>query len=90
SFPWQEEALSIAVCKPTCYIDLSGWSPKYFPPILVQYANTLTRNKMLFGSDHPMITTDRWLADFEQAGFRDEVKPLIMKENAAKLLGLKK
>jgi predicted TIM-barrel fold metal-dependent hydrolase len=90
SFPWQEEALSIAVCKPTCYIDLSGWSPKYFPPILVQYANTLTRNKMLFGSDHPMITTDRWLADFEQAGFRDEVKPLIMKENAARLLGLKK
>jgi len=90
SFPWQEEALSIAVCKPTCYIDLSGWSPKYFPPLLIQYANSLIRNKVLFGSDHPMITTDRWLADFEQAGFRDEVKPLIMKDNAAKLLGLKK
>jgi uncharacterized protein len=89
SFPWQDEALSIAVHKPQVYIDLSGWSPKYFPPQLVHYANTLIRNKVLFGSDHPMITSDRWLADFETAGFRDEVKPLLLKENAARLLGLR-
>ncbi len=43
---------------------------------------------MLFGSDFPLITPDRWLADFEQAPFRDEVRPLILKENAARLLGL--
>ena len=89
SFPWQDEALSIAIHKPQVYIDLSGWSPKYFSPQLVQYANTLLRHKMLFGTDHPMITTDRWLADFEQAGFRDEVKPLILKQNAIEPLGLK-
>ena len=41
SFPWQEEALAVATHKPNVYIDLSGWSPKYFPPILVRYANTL-------------------------------------------------
>jgi predicted TIM-barrel fold metal-dependent hydrolase len=45
SFPWQEEALAVAVHKPQVYIELSGWSPKYFPPILVQYANTLLRDK---------------------------------------------
>ncbi len=89
SFPWQEEALAIALHKAQVYIDLSGWSPKYFPPQLVQYANTLLKNKVLFGSDHPMITTDRWLADFQTAGFREEVTPLILKENAAKLLGLR-
>jgi predicted TIM-barrel fold metal-dependent hydrolase len=43
---------------------------------------------MLFGSDYPLITPDRWLADFDKAGFRDEVKPLILKDNAAKLLKL--
>lgn len=89
SFPWQDEALSIAVCKPTAYIDLSGWLPRYFPSMLIQYANTLLKNKVLFGSDHPMITTDRWLADFHDGSlFRDSVKPLILKENAAKLLRL--
>ena len=88
SFPWQEEALSVATHKPNVYIDLSGWSPKYFPPILVQYANSMLRKKMLFGSDWPAITPDRWLADFEKAPFRDEVRPLILKENAKRLLNL--
>jgi uncharacterized protein len=89
SFPWQEEALAVALHKAQVFIDLSGWSPKYFPPQLVQYANTLLKNKVLFGSDHPMITTDRWLSDFLIAGFREEVHALILKENAAKLLGLR-
>jgi predicted TIM-barrel fold metal-dependent hydrolase len=88
SFPWQDEALSIAMHKPEVYIDLSGWSPKYFPPQLVQYANTLLKRQVLFGSDYPMITPERWLADFEQVDIRDEVRPLILKENAARLLGL--
>ncbi len=88
SFPWQDEAISVALHKPNVYIDLSGWSPRYFPPQLVQYANTLLREKVLFGSDFPLITPDRWLADFAQAGFREDVRPLILKENAARLLGL--
>jgi uncharacterized protein len=88
SAPWQDEAIAVAVHKPQVYIDLSGWSPKYFPPQLVHHANTLLKEKVLFGSDFPFITPERWLADFELAGFRDEVKPLILKENAARLLGL--
>ena len=89
SFPWQDEAISICLHKANVWIDLSGWSPKYFPPQLVQYANTQLREKVLFGSDFPLITPERWLADFESAPFRDEVRPLILKENAARLLGLR-
>lgn len=90
SFPWQEEALAVCQHKPNVYIDLSGWSPKYFPPILVHYANTLLRKKMLFGSDYPVLTPDRWMADFEKIDIRPEVRPLILKENAVDLLGLRK
>ena len=88
SFPWQDEAISVALHKQQVYIDLSGWSPKYFPPQLVRYANTQLRDRVLFGSDYPIITPDRWLKDFEQADFKDEVRPLILKQNAARLLGL--
>ncbi len=88
SFPWQDEALSVAMHKPNVHIDLSGWSPKYFPSQLVQYANTLLKDRVLFGSDFPLISPERWLKDFEEAGFRDEVKPGILKGNAARLLGL--
>jgi predicted TIM-barrel fold metal-dependent hydrolase len=89
SFPWQDEAISICLHKENVWIDLSGWSPKYFPPQLIQYANTQLKTKMLFGSDFPLLTPDRWLADFAEAPFKDEVRPLILKENAARLLGLK-
>jgi uncharacterized protein len=89
SFPWQDEAISVCLHKENVWIDLSGWSPKYFPPQLVQYANTQLRTKVLFGSDFPLITPDRWLADFADAAFKDEVRPLILKENAARLLGLR-
>lgn len=88
SFPWQDEALSICLHKANVYIDLSGWSPKYFAPQLVQYANTLLKHKVLFGSDYPLITPDRWIADLEKTAIREEVRPLILRENARKLLGI--
>jgi len=88
SFPWQEEALAVATHKPQVYIDLSGWSPKYFPPILVRYASTLLKEKMLFGTDFPMLTPERWRGDLGKTAVRDEVKPGICKHNAARLLGL--
>ena len=88
SFPWTEEGLAVAQHKPNVYFDMSGWSPKYFPEIFIKYANSLLKRKMLFGSDWPAITPDRWLADFEKAPFKDEVRPLILKENAMRLLGV--
>ncbi|GHG26913.1 amidohydrolase family protein [Streptomyces filamentosus] len=88
SFPWQDEALAVATHKPNVHIDLSGWSPKYFPPQLVRYADSLLQDKVLFGSDYPLLTPDRWLADFAALPIKDEVRPKILKENAARLLGL--
>jgi uncharacterized protein len=88
SWPWQDEALSVCLHKPNVYIDLSGWSPKYFPPQLVKYANGQLKHKMLFGSDYPLITPDRWMQDFREAGFKPEVHDLILKQNAIRALGL--
>jgi predicted TIM-barrel fold metal-dependent hydrolase len=88
SFPWQDEALAVAIHKPLVHIDLSGWSPKYFPPQLIQYANSLLQDKVLFGSDYPLITPDRWLADFDALPIKPEVRPKILKDNAVRLLGL--
>jgi predicted TIM-barrel fold metal-dependent hydrolase len=88
SVPWQDEAISIATHTANVYIDLSGWAPKYFPPQLVTAANTRLAGKVLFGSDFPLITPDRWLADFDQLPLKDEVRPLILRDNAVRVLGL--
>ncbi|KRE31215.1 amidohydrolase family protein [Agromyces sp. Soil535] len=88
SVPWQDEALSVATHKRNTWIDLSGWSPKYFPAELVRYANSVLKHRVLFGSDFPMLTPDRWIADAEQTALKAEVMPGIMRDNAARLLGL--
>jgi hypothetical protein len=89
SWPWQDEALSVCLHKLNVYIDLSGWSPKYFPRQLVQYANTHLKRKMLFGSDFPLIAPDRWIETFREAGFKPEVHDLILKQNAMSALSLR-
>jgi predicted TIM-barrel fold metal-dependent hydrolase len=88
SFPWVDEQLSIANLKSNVYIDLSGWSPTYFTPNMIQYCNHLIKDKALFGSDYPALSPDRWLKDFANAPFTDEVRPKILLENAKKVLRL--
>jgi predicted TIM-barrel fold metal-dependent hydrolase len=88
SAPWQDAAISIATHKANVYIDLSGRSPLYFPPQLVRAANTMLKNKVLFGSDFPLLPPERWLKDFQQLEIKDDVRPLIMKESAVRARGL--
>ena len=88
SVPWQDAAISIATHKSNVWIDLSGWAPKYFPPQLVRAANGPLRHKVLFGTDYPFITPDRWLGEFADLDLKPEVRPLVLRENAIRMLGL--
>jgi uncharacterized protein len=88
SVPWQDEGLAVALHKPTVYMDLSGWSPKYFEPKLVTYMRRLLSDKVLFGSDFPVLTPDRWLKDFEPLEIEDEIRQKILKDNALRVLGI--
>lgn len=88
SVPWQAEAISMATHKSNVYIDLSGWAPRYFPPELVKAAGGRLRHQVLFGSDYPLISPERWIEDAATLGWKPEVMPLILKENAARVLGL--
>ena len=90
SVPWQDEANSIATHKANVYIDLSGWSPKYFPESLVRQSNNILKHKVLFGTDYPLIPPTKWLTAFNNLPIKDEVRPLILKDNAVNLLGLNK
>lgn len=86
--PWVDAQISIATHKSNVYIDLSGWAPKYFPPQLVRAANSMLKRKVLFGSDFPVLTPDRWMKDFAELDLKDQVRPLVMKTNALAALGL--
>jgi predicted TIM-barrel fold metal-dependent hydrolase len=70
SVPWQAAALSMAVHKSNVYIDLSGWSPKYFLAELVKAAAGLLRSKVLFGKLVPVFVRGDLLV-FQVAGQPD-------------------
>ena len=88
--PWVDSQIAIASHKANCYVDLSGWSPKYFPPQLVRSLGRQLRTKALFGTDHPYITLERWRRDFETLDIDPEVLPMILKGNALRVLGIAK
>lgn len=87
-WPWTDELLAMAVHKGNLFIDLSGWAPKYFPPMLVQYARTLLKDKVLFGTDWPLLTVERWEKEFAALDFPRDVVQKIMLTNAMRVLGL--
>jgi predicted TIM-barrel fold metal-dependent hydrolase len=86
--PWQDSAIATATHKANVYLDLSGWAPRYLPANLVRAINGPLRRKTLFGSDFPLIDPLRWLAEFDDLDIKPDVRPLVVKDNAARLLGL--
>ncbi|MFC5502471.1 amidohydrolase family protein [Lysinimonas soli] len=88
SVPWQDAAISIATHKPNVSIDLSGWRPRYLPSQLVRAAGSYLQDKVLFGSDFPLLTPDRWLRDFAELDLSEPVRTKILKDNAVRVLGL--
>ena len=89
AWPWHEEMLAIIGHKSNVFMDLSGWSPKYIPKVIMDEARTRLQDRILFGSDYPFITPERWLADFDSLeGFKPEVRQKILHDNAARILKL--
>ncbi|WP_266077137.1 amidohydrolase family protein [Haladaptatus caseinilyticus] len=88
AFPWEQEQLAICQQKGNVYMDLSGWLPKYIDNQVLHYAKTLLQDKVMFGTDYPMIRPKKWLNQFEDLDFSDEVQRKILWENAEEFLGL--
>ncbi len=89
AWPWVEHQIAVALHKPNVFIDLSGWLPPYIPEGLMREANTRLREKAMFGSDYPHPIPDRWLEDLSRSiEMREGVMPLLLKENAMRVLGL--
>ncbi len=86
-----EECFAVATRNPNVYVDFSGWLARYFPPLLITYMNGPLKNKMLFGTDYPMIRTPLWMKEFDEfcrPKLKEGVAEKVLWENARSLLGL--
>jgi predicted TIM-barrel fold metal-dependent hydrolase len=58
-YPWTDEMIALAWKYANVYIDTSAWLPRYYPPSLVHFMNTYGRDKVLFGTNFPMLDFQR-------------------------------
>jgi predicted TIM-barrel fold metal-dependent hydrolase len=87
-WPWHTELIAMALHKTNIFIELSGWSPRYYPPELVREIGGRLQDRTLFGSDYPFIKPARVIEELDLLNLKPEVKVKILRENAARLLRL--
>jgi hypothetical protein len=70
-------------------MDLSGWLPRYIDDQVLHYAGTVLKDKVMFGTDYPMIRPERWLEDFaEHTDYDEATQRKLLWENAEAFLDL--
>jgi predicted TIM-barrel fold metal-dependent hydrolase len=70
------------------YMAGDAYAPKHWPPQFVHYANTYGREKVLFGTDWPVIDPERAVAEIAQLKMREDAERLMMRDNALRVFGL--
>jgi predicted TIM-barrel fold metal-dependent hydrolase len=88
AFPWEKEQLAICQQKGNVYMDLSGWMPAYIDEQVLHYAKTLLKDKVMFGTDYPMLDPKIWLEQFAELDFPEAVQRKILWENAEEFFDL--
>lgn len=93
-YPWAAETVAVAWKHKNVYIDTSAWSPKYYAPEFIHFANTTGREKVMFGTNFPQLgwkaCVDRvseYLVD-TKGGFRENSIKDFMGGNAIRVLKL--
>ena len=86
--PWTDEMIAMAWKHPNVYIGSDAHSPKYWPASFVQYVNTYGQDKVIFGTDYPVLDFGRTRAEIEALGLREEPKRKLLRDNALRIYKL--
>lgn len=87
-WPWTEEMISVAWKHPNVYIGSDAYAPKYWPEAFVHFINSWGQDKVLFGTDFPVIGPVRARSEIDELGLRPEAKRKFLRENAKRLYRL--
>jgi predicted TIM-barrel fold metal-dependent hydrolase len=83
--PWWQVAIRLMIKYPNLYLKTSAYAPKYFPPELIQFMNTRGQDKIIFASDHPVLSMERCIAEAKTLDLREGVLDKFLYGNAQKL-----
>jgi len=88
-YPWFYSALAVVQKNFNVYFNIAGWSPKYIPEPVIKQMDSILSNKVLFGSDHPLLSRKRILTELKELNLKEATKSKLFEENAKQILNLK-
>ncbi len=83
--PWWSVAIRLMIKYANLYLMTSAYAPRYFPPELIHYMNTRGQDKIIFATDHPVLSVERCLEEAQQLDLREGVLDKFLYQNAANL-----
>ena len=86
--PWTDEMIAMAWKHKNVYIGCDAHSPKYWPQSFIHYINTFGQDKVMFGTDFPVLDFERTRQEIEALGLRPEARRKLLRDNAIKVYSL--
>lgn len=86
--PWTDEMIGVAWKHENVHIDTSAYLPRYYPPQLLHYMKTYGQDKVLFGSNFPMLSLEKCVQQVDELGLADDVKAKFLFQNAQRVFKL--
>jgi hypothetical protein len=86
--PWTDEMIMVANKHPNVFIIADAHSPKYWPDSFVRFIDSYGREKVMFGTDFPVLSFERYRSEVDSLGLRPESRRLFLRENAIRIFGL--
>jgi predicted TIM-barrel fold metal-dependent hydrolase len=87
-WPWTDEAIALASKHPNIFIGTSAYAPKYWSASLVKFINAHGQDRVMWGTDYPLITHERSLREIENLGLKDGPKAKLLRDNALRVFRL--
>jgi predicted TIM-barrel fold metal-dependent hydrolase len=84
-WPWVEEAIALVSKHPNAYLGTSGYAPRYWKPEMVHFVNSWGQDKVLWGSDFPLVKHPEALAQIDALDLRLQAKEKLLFKNAERV-----
>jgi predicted TIM-barrel fold metal-dependent hydrolase len=86
--PWHDEMIAMAWKHENVYLCTDAHSPKYWPASVVKYLNSYGQDKVIFGTDFPVLRFERTVGEIDDLDLKPEVRRKFMRDNVIRLYGL--
>jgi len=86
--PWHDEMISMAWKHENIFIGCDAHRPKYWPKSFIHYLNSYGQDKIIFGTDFPVLEFKKTIDDIDALGLKPEVRKKLLRDNVVRVYGL--